>query len=37
MVFQHFELFPHMTVTENLAIAQIKVLGRSGTRPTRAA
>ena len=29
MVFQHFELFPHMTITENLSIAQIKVLGRS--------
>jgi glutamate/aspartate transport system ATP-binding protein len=29
MVFQNFELFPHMTVTENLTLAQIKVLGRS--------
>jgi glutamate/aspartate transport system ATP-binding protein len=29
MVFQHFELFPHMNVTENLTLAQIKVLGRS--------
>jgi glutamate/aspartate transport system ATP-binding protein len=29
MVFQHFELFPHMTVVENLTIAQEKVLGRS--------
>jgi glutamate/aspartate transport system ATP-binding protein len=29
MVFQHFELFPHMTVTENLTLAQMKVLGRS--------
>jgi glutamate/aspartate transport system ATP-binding protein len=28
MVFQNFELFPHMTITENLTIAQIKVLGR---------
>src|SRR4051795_6085023 len=28
MVFQHFELFPHMTVLENLTIAQMKVLGR---------
>jgi glutamate/aspartate transport system ATP-binding protein len=28
MVFQHFELFPHMTVTQNLTLAQIKVLGR---------
>ena len=29
MVFQHFELFPHLTVTENLTLPQIKVLGRS--------
>jgi glutamate/aspartate transport system ATP-binding protein len=29
MVFQHFELFPHMTITDNLSIAQIKVLNRS--------
>ena len=29
MVFQHFELFPHLSVTENLTIAQIKVLGRT--------
>ena len=29
MVFQHFELFPHMTITENLVIGQTKVLGRS--------
>jgi len=29
MVFQHFELFPHMSISENLAIAQEKVLGRS--------
>ncbi|HTI64260.1 MAG TPA: amino acid ABC transporter ATP-binding protein [Gemmatimonadaceae bacterium] len=29
MVFQHFELFPHLTVTENLTLAQIKVLGRT--------
>ncbi len=28
MVFQHFELFPHMTVGENLVIAQTAVLGR---------
>ena len=28
MVFQHFELFPHMTVLENLCLAQVKVLGR---------
>ncbi|WP_171405625.1 amino acid ABC transporter ATP-binding protein [Acinetobacter sp. WCHAc010052] len=29
MVFQHFELFPHLSITENLTIAQIKVLGRT--------
>jgi glutamate/aspartate transport system ATP-binding protein len=29
MVFQHFELFPHLTVIRNLELAQIKVLGRS--------
>ena len=29
LVFQHFELFPHLSVTENLTIAQIKVLGRN--------
>ncbi len=29
MVFQHFELFPHLSITENLCIAQVKVLGRS--------
>jgi glutamate/aspartate transport system ATP-binding protein len=29
MVFQNFELFPHMSITENLTIAQTKVLGRS--------
>jgi glutamate/aspartate transport system ATP-binding protein len=29
MVFQNFELFPHLSITENLALAQIKVLGRS--------
>jgi glutamate/aspartate transport system ATP-binding protein len=28
MVFQHFELFPHMSITQNLVIAQVKVLGR---------
>ena len=28
MVFQHFELFPHMTVIENLTVAQVTVLGR---------
>lgn len=29
MVFQNFELFPHLSVTENLTLAQVKVLGRS--------
>ncbi|EPL15512.1 amino acid ABC transporter ATP-binding protein [Pseudomonas sp. CF161] len=28
MVFQHFELFPHLSIIENLNLAQIKVLGR---------
>lgn len=28
MVFQHFELFPHLNIRENLALAQIKVLKR---------
>ena len=28
MVFQNFELFPHLSVTENLTLAQMKVLGR---------
>ena len=29
MVFQNFELFPHLSVTENLTLAQMKVLGRN--------
>jgi glutamate/aspartate transport system ATP-binding protein len=29
MVFQNFELFPHMTVIRNLTLAQEKVLGRT--------
>jgi glutamate/aspartate transport system ATP-binding protein len=29
MVFQHFELFPHLSITDNLTLGQIKVLGRS--------
>jgi glutamate/aspartate transport system ATP-binding protein len=28
MVFQHFELFPHMNVTQNLVLGQVKALGR---------
>ena len=31
MVFQNFELFPHMSVLRNLMFAQIKVLGRNAT------
>lgn len=34
MVFQHFELFPHMSITDNLTIAQVKVLGRSKDEAT---
>ena len=30
MVFQNFELFPHMTAIDNIMLAQRKVLGRSG-------
>ncbi|MGH7740172.1 MAG: ectoine/hydroxyectoine ABC transporter ATP-binding protein EhuA [bacterium] len=29
MVFQHFNLFPHMTVLQNVALAPVKVLGRT--------
>jgi glutamate/aspartate transport system ATP-binding protein len=29
MVFQSFELFPHLSITDNLSFAQVKVLGRS--------
>lgn len=29
MVFQNFELFPHLSIRENLTIGQTKVLGRS--------
>jgi glutamate/aspartate transport system ATP-binding protein len=29
MVFQNFELFPHLSVTENLTLAQVKVKGRN--------
>ncbi|RQR92183.1 amino acid ABC transporter ATP-binding protein, partial [Burkholderia sp. Bp8991] len=28
MVFQHFELFPHLSIAGNLTLAQVKVLGR---------
>jgi len=37
MVFQHFELFPHLTVTANLCLAQMKVLGRSREAATEKA
>ena len=29
MVFQHFELFPHLSVLDNLTLAPVKVLGKS--------
>jgi len=29
MVFQHFELFPHMSVVDNISLGQVRVLGRS--------
>ncbi len=29
MVFQHFELFPHLTIIDNLTLAQMKALGRT--------
>ena len=35
MVFQHFELFPHLSVTENLCLGQVKVLGRGDEAPAR--
>jgi len=35
MVFQNFELFPHMSVMRNLTLAQMKVLGRSPDEATR--
>jgi glutamate/aspartate transport system ATP-binding protein len=37
MVFQHFELFPHLTVTQNLTIAQCKVLRRGSREATEKA
>jgi glutamate/aspartate transport system ATP-binding protein len=37
MVFQHFELFPHFSVTDNLCLAQTKVLGRSRDAATEKA
>jgi glutamate/aspartate transport system ATP-binding protein len=35
MVFQHFELFPHLTITQNLCLAQEHVLGRSRDEATQ--
>ena len=35
MVFQHFELFPHLSVTDNLTLAQRKVLGRPKAEAAR--
>ncbi|MBX5020762.1 amino acid ABC transporter ATP-binding protein [Rhizobium lentis] len=34
MVFQHFELFPHLSIIENLTLSQRKVLGRSKEEAT---
>ena len=34
MVFQSFELFPHLSITRNLTLGQIKVLGRSEDEAT---
>lgn len=34
MVFQHFELFPHLSIIENLTLAQVKVLKRD-KKPAR--
>jgi glutamate/aspartate transport system ATP-binding protein len=34
MVFQHFELFPHMRVTDNINLGQMRVLGRSRDEAT---
>ncbi len=34
MVFQHFELFPHLSIRENLVLAPMKVLGRGREEAT---
>jgi len=34
MVFQNFELFPHLSIIQNLTLAQLKVLGRSKEEAT---
>jgi glutamate/aspartate transport system ATP-binding protein len=35
MVFQHFELFPHLSIIDNLNLAQMKVLGRDRDAATQ--
>lgn len=35
MVFQQFNLFPHLSATENVSLAQVKVLGRSKAEANR--
>lgn len=35
MVFQHFELFPHLSIIDNLNLAQVKVLGRDRDTATK--
>ena len=37
MVFQHFNLFPHLSVLDNCTLAPIRVLGASGPRPKQGA
>ena len=37
MVFQHFELFPHLSIIENLTLAQVKVLKRDKARALKKA
>lgn len=37
MVFQHFELFPHLSVLDNLRLAQVQVLGRNHSEATERA
>jgi glutamate/aspartate transport system ATP-binding protein len=37
MVFQNFELFPHMSVIDNINLGQVKVLGRSREEATEKA
>ena len=34
MVFQNFELFPHLSIRDNLTLGQVKVLGRSKEEAT---